>query len=97
MSDAIKHDTGKPRYTLLPWAALREVVAVLEYGADRYSQDNWQQVEPHRYTDALLRHGAEVAENGILARDEESGLLHTAHVACNALFLTWFALRMVKK
>lgn len=92
---SVKHDSGKTRFSLLPWDALREVAAVREYGVKTYGSEHcWQEVEPRRYVDALLRHGAEIVENGILACDEESGLLHTAHIACNALFLTWFALRM---
>jgi len=97
MSVAIKHDGGKPRFSLLPWDALREVVAVREYSVKTYGSEHcWQDVEPRRYVDALLRHGAEIVENGIHSRDAESGLLHTAHIACNALFLVWFAGRTQK-
>lgn len=92
---AIKYDSGKTRFSLLPWDALREVAAVREYGVRTYGSEHcWQDVEPRRYVDALLRHGAEIVADGIHSRDAESGLLHTAHIACNALFLTWFALRM---
>lgn len=98
MSNAIKHDGGKSRFSLLPWDALREVVAVREYGVRTYGSEHcWQDVEPRRYVDALLRHGAEIVENGIHSRDAESGLLHTAHIACNALFLVWCAKRAQQK
>ena len=94
MSAPIKHDSGKTRFSLLPWDALREVAAVREYGVKTYgSEHSWQEVEPRRYVDALLRHGAEIVADGIHSRDAESGLLHSAHIACNALFLVWFAVR----
>lgn len=94
MNTPIKHDEGKTRFTLLPWKALREVVAVREYGVKTYGSEHcWQEVEPRRYIDALLRHGAEIVADGIHSRDPESGLLHSAHIACNALFLVWFAVR----
>jgi len=88
-----KEDVGKPRWTLLPWAAVRAVVDVLDYGARKYAPDNWQLVEhaEQRYRDALLRHFT--ADIDGEQRDPESGLLHAAHVATNALFLLWFALR----
>jgi len=91
---AIKYDSGKTRFSLLPWDALREVAAVREYGVRTYGSEHcWQDVEPRRYVDALLRHGAEIVADGIHSRDAESGLLHSAHIACNALFLVWFAVR----
>ena len=38
--------------------ALQQVLAVAEYGARKYSPDNWLQVPDavQRYTDAMLRH-----------------------------------------
>jgi hypothetical protein len=40
---------------------------------------------PRRYTAALLRHLA-AREQGEVC-DPESGLLHAAHMACNAMFI----------
>ena len=37
----VKHDSNKPRPSLLPPIALEELIAVLEYGAQKYSPDNW--------------------------------------------------------
>lgn len=82
-----KADAGKPRWSLLPWRAMRDVVAVLEYGARKYAPDNWRTVRPfqERYGDALLRHVVAYAEGE--ERDPESGLPHLAHAAVNCLFL----------
>lgn len=82
-----KLDAGKPHPSLVPPALIRAVAQVREYGNAKYHDpDNWKTVEPARYWDALLRH-ALAAWNDPYAVDEESGLTHLAHIACNAAFL----------
>jgi len=98
-----KKDFGKPRMSLLPFDALMEVAKVLEFGAQKYSPDNWKKVPNgfERYSDALLRHYAESQNLEIDQTewseeddlDEESGLLSLAHLACNALFILHFKLK----
>lgn len=84
-----KHDAGKPRFTLLPLAAVAAIVDVLEFGARKYAVGAWQRVPnaKRRYTDALWRHF--VAWQLGETHDRESEQHHLAHVACNALFLLW--------
>lgn len=86
----VKYDTGKPRFSLLPWSAVRAVVDVLEYGARKYSVDNWKRVPDarQRYVDAALRHMTALADGE--RRDGESGLHHAAHAATCLLFIVWF-------
>ena len=91
MSEGIKYDSNKLKYSLLPWLALKEVVKVLEFGAKKYSVNNWQKIEPQRYKDAAMRHLVAILEGKWL--DEESQLPHAAHLAANALFITWFDLQ----
>lgn len=86
----LKHDGGKPRWSLLMRGcadALQAVVRVLTFGAQKYADDSWQDVQngQQRYRDALYRH-LNAIERGELA-DDESGESHWAHVATNALFL----------
>lgn len=83
----VKHDAEKPDYSLTPWRALEEVVAVLTYGAKKYSRDNWQYVEPfkERYIAAALRHVVAYARGEKI--DPESGLHHLAHAATCLLYL----------
>lgn len=82
-----KSDGGKPRPSLVPPALIRGVDAVREFGTARYgSPENWREVEPQRYWDALLRHVL-AAWNDWKAVDEESGMPHLWHIACNAAFL----------
>ena len=90
MSEGIKHDGKKLRWSLLPWRALERVVEVLEFGARKYSPDNWKKVEdgPQRYKDALMRHTAAIMQGEIY--DPESGKTHYAHLSCCALYLAEF-------
>jgi hypothetical protein len=84
-----KADNGKHDPTLLMHdlgKALKAVTAVLNYGAEKYEPRGWKTVEPRRYQSALLRHYNDHYVTGELT-DNESGLLHLAHLATNALFL----------
>ncbi|MFB6349460.1 dATP/dGTP diphosphohydrolase domain-containing protein [Moraxella sp. ZJ142] len=89
MKDGQKYDHGKPRFSLLPMAALWQVIAVLEFGAAKYGADNWQQVDnaKTRYFDACHRHLSAWWAGERL--DSESGLPHLAHAVCCLLFLMW--------
>ena len=89
-----KYDSGKLRPSLIPPEVIRAVVEVMTYGANKYSADNWKQVEPERYIDALWRHY--IAWKTGEKNDAESGLSHAAHFATNALFLLWFELEKVE-
>jgi len=88
-----KFDQGKLRYDLLPWDSVEQVVDILTYGAEKYDAESWQLVDDanNRYFAALLRHLIAWKQGEIT--DEESGRLHLAHVATNALFLLWFNLQ----
>jgi hypothetical protein len=83
----MKFDGGKRDFTLLPWGGVEEIVKVLEFGAAKYSRDNWKHVEgaQHRYTKAAFRHL--IAYNNGEINDPESGLPHLAHLGCCILFL----------
>ena len=97
MTGGQKHDAEKPRMDLLPFEALEEVAKVLTLGARKYSDNGWQNVEnaESRYLAALLRHLA-ARERGEKF-DAESGLLHAAHMATNALFILWFEIQKEKQ
>ncbi len=89
---AKKHDNGKLRADLLPTDSIKEVVKVLQYGANKYGESNWKNgLEKKRIIAALLRHMFEIMDGNL--NDKESSLMHAAHVACNALFLIHYQLK----
>ena len=82
-----KADQGKPCPSLCPVSLIEAVTAVRMYGTQKYGDpDNWKQVEPERYHQAMLRHVLKIWENPYSV-DEESGLPHLWHIATNAAFL----------
>lgn len=81
-----KADGGKLRPTLVPPSLTLAVAAVREYGNRKYHDpENWRQVEPQRYKDALYRHWLAYLSGE--EYDPESGLPHLWHVATSAAFL----------
>ena len=82
-----KFDGGKLEYGLVPPFALREVVKVLTFGAQKYERDNWQKVpdSKRRYFDAMQRHVWAWKEGESF--DPESGIHHLAHAMCCLMFL----------
>jgi hypothetical protein len=85
-----KYDSGKLRWDLLPLEIVGEIVAVLTFGAKKYTDDGWKKVpdRERRYFAALLRH-LEAYQRGELI-DSETGLSHLAHAGCNLIFLLCF-------
>lgn len=84
-----KHDSGKVRYSLLPKGVIEKVLSILEFGANKYSKDNWQQVPNarDRYYDAAMRH-IQAWYYGE-TKDPETGESHLAHALCCLMFLLW--------
>lgn len=95
-----KLDYGKLRYDLVLDSmsnAIRAVVEVAEFGAKKYAENSWLEVPEgeKRYTRALLRHY--FSEINGSDNDRDSGLLHAAHLAWNALSRLELKLRENKK
>ena len=82
-----KFDQGKPTLTLVPMQILFDVARIREYGVKKYKDpENWKRVEIERYKNALFRHWIAYL-NDPHGVDEESGLPHLWHAACNMAFL----------
>lgn len=82
-----KADAGKLQLTLVPREIIRNIAAVRMYGNEKYGDpENWRTVSAERYRDALYRHFLAYLDNpsGV---DEESGIPHLWHLACNVAFL----------
>ncbi|MBF1157728.1 MAG: hypothetical protein HXL81_02690 [[Eubacterium] sulci] len=81
-----KADKGKLELSLVNPELVKAVAEVRMYGTEKYGDsENWRKVEPKRYVDALYRHLLAYIEGNEV--DEESGLSHLSHMACNISFL----------
>lgn len=82
-----KADAGKLQISLVPTQIIRDIAQVRMYGNDKYGDpDNWKSVDIGRYIDALLRHTLAFVDN-MDSVDEESGIPHYKHMACNMAFI----------
>lgn len=82
-----KADAGKLRPTLVPPELIRAVAVIRMYGNSKYGDsESWRRVSAERYRDAAYRHWLSYVEDP-KSVDEESGLPHLWHLACNIAFL----------
>ena len=82
-----KSDAGKAKLRLVPTRIIFDIARIREYGNAKYGDpDNWKTVEPERYRDAAFRHLLDYLADPA-GTDEESGLPHLWHLACNIAFL----------
>lgn len=89
-SQTAKADEGKLQLTLVPTQIIKDIAEVRMYGNKKYHDpDNWKTVEESRYRDAAFRHFLAYLDDpdGV---DEESGIAHLKHLACNIAFLCEF-------
>lgn len=91
-----KVDAGKPRVSLVYDAmprALWHVAEVGTFGAQKYTDNGWQEVPNAigRYRDAMYRHQMKRAAGELV--DPDSGFLHSAHEAWNALAILELEIR----
>lgn len=78
-----------PPIHLVPLDVVENIGKVLTYGAQKYSDNSWQNLPDFwkRYKAALLRHLTAIDKGELI--DPESGLPHIDHVLCNTVFLDW--------
>lgn len=85
--NSIKNDRKdeKIMMDLLPWPELEEIAKVYTAGAKKYGPNKWQNLPDgyQRYKGAMLRHLTEVEKGNEI--DQETGCLHIAQVAWNAI------------
>lgn len=88
---AIKYDSGKTDWSLMPFECIEEINKVLDFGAKKYAAHNWRTGTGFKYTrvlSSLLRHTFAWARGEDL--DPESGLSHLSHMGCNVIFLIYY-------
>lgn len=84
--EAEKKDQGKPPMYLLPSAALFEIAKVLDFGATKYSAENWRKgLKWSQLYNAIFRHMFAHKDGEDL--DSETKISHLAHAGCSILFL----------
>jgi deoxyuridine 5'-triphosphate nucleotidohydrolase len=93
---ALKYDSSKTDFSLLPLAALESEARSLMYGEKKYGRDNWRKgTESHRLIAAAMRHLH--AYNEGEDNDPESGVSHLGHArACLGMLLGTIAAGTVK-
>lgn len=94
-----KYDTGKPRLAemIQDFAPVMLLLCeVWEFGANKYNKSNWKLVDngEDRYLNALYRHSLATVENEY---DDESKLLHCAHMIFNCMAYAYFVLRRLNE
>ena len=85
ISKALKYDSEKQRYDLIPVSAIEALAEGLTMGAAKYGDNNWQGIDSERYYAALFRHLIAWRKGEI--NDPESRLNHLKHVLVNTAFL----------
>ena len=82
-----KDDEGKLQLSLVPTQIIKDIAEVRMFGNEKYhSPNNWKRVDMSKFVDAMLRHILEFLEDNN-SIDNESGLPHYKHIACNMAFI----------
>lgn len=81
-----KLDEGKLRWSLLPLDAIRSAIRVFQYGAEKYSEDNYMKgIKFTKLYDANIRHLTAWKDGE--DNDDETGESNIAHAICCSLML----------
>jgi len=86
---AYRTNENKIRYDLCPAIAQREYAKVWTQGLEKYDAGNWEKGLSFSVVIASAMRHLEAMRLGEMI-DNESGLLHSAHLMCNAAMLTEF-------
>lgn len=88
---AMRFDYGKLRWELLPDDAIEKIVEVYSHGSLKYEDDNWRKgMKWNRVIGSMKRHIKAFTTGEDI--DPDSGCLHIAMVAWNAITLLWYQL-----
>lgn len=85
---ADRFNSGKPDWTLIDFDSLEPMVRVLEFGAKKYSRDNWKKgLYTTDIVASLMRHIIDYLNGNDL--DKESQQEIVGHMMCNIMFLSY--------
>lgn len=82
-----KADAGKTRYDLLVPEFIQGMANVMTFGATKYSDWNWVNLERDRIIASLWRHIIEYQQEKMF--DKETNLSHLYHAGCNLMMLDY--------
>ena len=82
-----RKNNNKTRLDLLPSFAEEQYARVMTYGSTKYAEWNWARGMKWTTVIASLKRHVLAIENGE-DYDKETGILHSAHIMCNAAFFT---------
>lgn len=89
MDKADRFNAGKRKWSLVHFKSLEPLVLALEYGANKYSPDNWKKgLDKREIIDSTIRHLTAMADGEMI--DEESGNKHLGHAMANLMFYEYF-------
>lgn len=86
IQEGLRYNTGKTRFDLLEPYAIEELAKVFTKGSEKYEDNNWLKGMKWTSMIASLKRHLSAFEQGV-DYDEETKLLHIAHVAWNAMAL----------
>lgn len=86
---ALRHNEGKPDWTLLDFEALLPLVEGMMYGATKYERDNWKNEceDPNQHIQSAFRHLTAISQGEEI--DPESGVRHSGLVMCNMMMYNY--------
>lgn len=86
--NALRYNKNKPCWSLVHFGSLLPMIKVLEFGASKYSPDNWKKpMDKKRLLESAQRHLAALMDGEEL--DSETGESHMGHLMCNAMFYNY--------
>ena len=95
-TEGVKYDEGKDPWHLYPWDAAKAIVKVLTFGANKYSERNWELgMAWSRCYRAAIGHLQDWWQTG--EPDAETGYSHLWHAGCCVMFLIAFEIRGIGK
>lgn len=88
MEQALRYNDGKIKWSYIHWPSIEELAKVLDYGATKYTKNNWMKGFPiTSLSDSLLRHVFAFMSGE--DTDPESGESHLGHMMCNLMFMNY--------
>ena len=86
----LRFNVGKLKWSLIDFDSLKDMVRVLEMGAEKYDAHNWRKgLKTTEVCESLMRHLFAYIQGE--DDDQESKLPHVAHIMCNAMFLSYMS------